>query len=44
VELTNFGHGIDAAFTGIVARLAALPVGAAAGWWAWRLRGERFPV
>ncbi|MBV9660381.1 MAG: hypothetical protein JO337_04420, partial [Acidimicrobiales bacterium] len=39
VELTNFGAGIDAAVAGIVARLAAVPLAAAAGWWVWRLRG-----
>lgn len=43
VDLTNFGHGIDAAFSDIMARLAAGPVAAAAGWWAWRMREEPQP-
>jgi hypothetical protein len=40
VELTNFGHGIDAAVAGIIARLAVVPVAVAAGWWAWHQRRE----
>ena len=36
VELANFGNGIDAAFAGLVARLGALVVAAAAMWWAWQ--------
>lgn len=34
VELTNFGHGVDAALAGLLGYLAALPVGLAAAWWA----------
>ena len=44
VDLTNFGHGIDAAFSDIVARLAAIPVAGAAGWWAWHTREELRPL
>lgn len=40
VELTNFGQGIDAAFAGIIARLAAVPITLVAGWWAWQQREE----
>ena len=40
VELANFGHGIDAAFAGLVSRLAALAVAGAATWWAWSARAE----
>lgn len=36
VELANFANGIDAAFSGIVARLGALATSGAALWWAWR--------
>lgn len=36
VELANFGHGIDAAFTGIVGRIGAAAVSGAALWWARR--------
>jgi hypothetical protein len=43
VELTNFGHGIDAAFSGLIARLAAIPMAAAAGWWVWHQREELRP-
>jgi hypothetical protein len=38
VELTNFGNGIDDAVSGLVSYLAALPIAAAAGWWANHLR------
>lgn len=34
VELSNFGHGVDAALSGLLAYLAALPLGVAAAWWA----------
>ena len=34
VELTNFGHGIDAAFAALIGYVAVLLVGAAATWWA----------
>jgi hypothetical protein len=37
VELANFGHGIAQALSGLVGYLAALPVAAATGWWAYRL-------
>lgn len=40
VELGNFGHGIDSAFSGLIGYLAVLPVAAAAGWWAFRLRSR----
>ncbi len=40
VELANFGHGVDAAFAGVVARLAAVAVAGAATWWAWSARAE----
>ena len=40
VELTNFGHGIDAAFSGLIAHAAALPLAAVAAWWAERLHTE----
>ncbi len=43
VELANFGHGIDAAFSGIVARLAALAASGVALWWAWRAREGAAP-
>jgi hypothetical protein len=33
VELTNFGNGISAAFTGLIGYLAVLPVAAVAAWW-----------
>ncbi|MGH9055012.1 MAG: hypothetical protein ACRDYY_03985, partial [Acidimicrobiales bacterium] len=38
VELTNFGHGIDAALSGLVAYAGVLPLAAAAMWWAHRQR------
>lgn len=34
VELADFGHGVDRAFTGIVDRLGALAVAGPALWWA----------
>jgi hypothetical protein len=40
VELTNFGHGIDVAFAGLLAHAAALPLAAVAAWWAERLHTE----
>jgi hypothetical protein len=40
VELGNFGHGIDAAFSGLIGYLAVLPLAVAAGWWAFRLRSR----
>lgn len=40
VELGNFGHGIDAAFAGLIGYLAVLPLAGAAGWWAFRLRSR----
>jgi multisubunit Na+/H+ antiporter MnhF subunit len=40
VELTNFGHGIDVAFSGLLAHAAALPLAAVAAWWAERLHTE----
>jgi hypothetical protein len=35
VELTNFGHGIDAAFAALIGYVAVLLAGAAATWWAY---------
>jgi multisubunit Na+/H+ antiporter MnhF subunit len=40
VELTNFGHGVDVAFAGLIAHAAALPLAAVAAWWAERLHTE----
>lgn len=40
VELTNFGHGIDVAFSGLLAHAAALPLAAISAWWAERLHTE----
>ena len=37
VELTNFGHGIDAALSGLVSYAAVLPLAAVSTWWAHRL-------
>jgi hypothetical protein len=36
VELTNFGNGIDAAFSQLITYLAILLIGAAATWWAFK--------
>jgi hypothetical protein len=36
VELTAFGNGIDAAFSGLIDYLAILLIGAATAWWAFR--------
>jgi hypothetical protein len=33
VELTNFGNGINAAFGGLIAYLAVLPVAGVSAWW-----------
>jgi hypothetical protein len=38
VELTNFGHGIDQAFSGLIGYLAVLPIAGAAAWWSLHLR------
>jgi multisubunit Na+/H+ antiporter MnhF subunit len=40
VELTNFGHGIDAALSGLLVHGAALPLAAVAAWWAERLHTD----
>jgi multisubunit Na+/H+ antiporter MnhF subunit len=40
VELTNFGHGIDAALSGLLVHAAALPLAAVAAWWAERLHTD----
>lgn len=40
VELTNFGHGIDAAFSAIIAYLGVLAIGVPAVWWAWKESGK----
>jgi hypothetical protein len=40
VELTNFGNGIDAAFSGLITYLAVLGLGGAATWWAYK-QGSR---
>jgi hypothetical protein len=37
VELTNFGHGIDAALSGLVGYAAVLPLAGVSVWWAHRL-------
>jgi hypothetical protein len=36
VELADFGHGVDAAFIGIIGRLGVLAVAGATAWWAWQ--------
>jgi hypothetical protein len=36
VELTAFGNGIDAAFSGLISYLAVLGIGAATAWWAFK--------
>jgi hypothetical protein len=36
VELTNFGNGIDASFSGLITYLAILGLGGAATWWAYK--------
>jgi hypothetical protein len=38
VELTNFGHGLDQAFSGLIAYLAVVPIAGAALWWSLHLR------
>jgi hypothetical protein len=38
VELTNFGHGIDQAFSALIGYLAVIPIAGAAGWWSLNLR------
>jgi hypothetical protein len=40
VELANFGHGIDPALAGIVARIAVVPVAGVAAAWAWHALGH----
>ena len=40
VELTNFGHGIDAALSGLVSYAAVLPVAGVSAWWAHRLHSD----
>jgi len=40
VELTNFGHGIDVALSGLLAHAATVPLAAVAAWWAERLHTE----
>jgi hypothetical protein len=40
VELTNFGHGLDAAFSGLLGHAAALPLAAVSAWWAERLHTD----
>lgn len=37
VELTNFGHGIDAALSGLISYAAVLPLASVSAWWAHRL-------
>jgi hypothetical protein len=36
VELSNFGNGIDASFSGLITYLAVLGLGGAATWWAYK--------
>jgi hypothetical protein len=38
VELTNFGHGIDQAFSALIGYLAVIPIAGAANWWTLHLR------
>jgi hypothetical protein len=38
VEITNFGNGVIDALSGLISYLAVIPMAAAAGWWANRLR------
>jgi hypothetical protein len=40
VELASFGHGINAALSGLIGYLGVLPVAAAATWWAYRLHSS----
>lgn len=39
-ELTDFGHGVDAALSGLVGYAAAIPLAAAAAWWAHQMHGS----
>ncbi len=43
VELTNFGHGIDAALSGLVSYAAVLPLASVSAWWAHRLHTNVAP-
>jgi hypothetical protein len=38
VELANFGHGINQAFSGLIGYLAVIPIAGAAAWWSHNLR------
>jgi hypothetical protein len=43
IELSNFGNGIDQAFSHLITYLALVGVGAAATWLAFRLTGKTAP-